>query len=274
MLNFSRFFLLLALLSTHVLKAGQKDSLFVHYFENPPFSYSEGTELKGIEIDILNEYVNWLKLKKNISLKVGYKGYTDFEVFLNNVKTADKSTFGLGTLTINQERKKELDFTSPVLKNVAFCITNGHAPDVKVKTKTELLKVFGNMTAITIPNSSLNGYVLEIKKLYVPELKISYQANPQKILDEISKNVLQFGYVDAVSFWVYLKKNPGRFLKMQKALSQSKEELAFVLPKGSEHTQLFNEFFEGPNGFKFSKHYRSILEKHLGSYMTQNMAIY
>lgn len=274
MLNVSRYFLFLTLLFSTVLKAGHKDSLFVHYFENSPFSYSEGSSLKGIEIDILNEYVAWLKLKKNRSLQVAYKGYTDFEVFLTNVKIADKNSFGLGTLTINQERKKELDFTSPVLKNVAFCITNGHAPDVKVKTKTELLKVFGNMTAITIPNSSLNGYVLEIKKLYVPELKISYQANPQKILDEISKNVLQFGYVDAVSFWVYLKKNPGRFLKMQKALSQSKEELGFVLPKGSEHTQLFNEFFDAPGGFKFSKQYRNILEKHLGSYMTQNMAIY
>ncbi len=273
MFNSFRLLLLIAL-SASILRAGNKDSLFVHYFENPPFSYSDGTNLKGIEIDIINEYVAWLKAKKNMNLSIGYKGYTDFEVFLNKVKTSDKSTFGLGTLTINQERKKELDFTRPVLKNVAFCITNGHAPDIKVKNKTELLKVFGNMTAITIPNSSLNGYVLEMKKLYVPELKISYQSNPQKILDEVSKNVLQFGYVDAVSFWLYLKKNPGRFLKMQKVLSQSKEELAFVLPKGSEHTQLFNEFFDAPGGFKYSKTYRSILEKHLGSYMTQNMAIY
>ncbi len=273
MLKKFRFFLLFVLVTT-VLRAGQKDSLFVHYFENHPFSFSEGSTLKGIEIDILNEYVSWLKIKKGIEVKISYKGYTDFEVFLNSVKNANKNTFGLGTLTINQERRKELDFTSAVLKNVAFCITNGHAPDVKVKSKDELLKVFGNMTAITIPNSSLNGYVLEIKKLYVPELKISYQANPQKVLDEVSKNVLQFGYVDAVSFWVYLKKNPGRFLKMQKVLSQSKEELAFVLPKGSEHTPLFNEFFDGPGGFKYSKLYRSILERHLGSYMTQNMAIY
>jgi len=268
-----RFFLLFVLFTT-VLKAAQKDSLFVHYFENHPFSYSQGSTLKGIEIDILNEYVSWLKITKKTEFTISYKGYTDFEVFLNSVKNANKNTFGLGTLTINENRKKELDFTSAVLKNVAFCITNGHAPDVKAKSKVELLKVFGNMTAITIPNSSLHGYVLEIKKVYVPELKISYQANPQKILDEISKNVLQFGYVDAVSFWVYLKKNPGRFLKMQKVLNQSKEELGFVLPKGSQHTHLFDEFFDGIGGFKYSKQYRSILEKHLGSYMTQNMAIY
>ncbi|MCU0360882.1 MAG: transporter substrate-binding domain-containing protein [Bacteroidia bacterium] len=251
-----------------------KDSLFIHYFENNPFSYSEGTSIKGIEIEIITEYIKWLKTNKNQEVYVQYKGFFDFDSFLSSVKTANKNTFGLGTLTITQERKKELDFTDPVLKNVAFCITNGHAPDVNIKNKEELLKVFGKMSAVTIPNSSLHAYLMDLKKSYLPELKFNFQPNPQKILDEISKNVLQFGYVDAVSFWIYLKNNPGRYLKMQKTLNQSKEELGFITPKGSEHTALFNEFFSGAQGFKYSKTYRSLLEKHLGSYMTQNMAIY
>jgi len=253
--------------------AKTKDSLFIHYFENNPFSYSDASSLKGIEIDIISEYLNWLRSEKNIEPIVKYKGFIDFENFYNSVKSANKNTFGLGTLTITQDRKKELDFTVPVLKNVAFCITNGHAPDVMNKSKEELQKVFGNMTAVTIHNSSLHHYLNDIKKTYLPELQFTFQSNPEKILDEISKNVLQFGYVDAVSFWIFLKNNPGRYLKMQKTLNQSKEELGFVLPKGSIHTALFNEFFSGPNGFKFTKAYRGILEKHLGSYMTQNMAI-
>lgn len=256
-----------------VFPAKTKDSLFIHYFENKPFSYSEGTTLKGIEIEIVNEYIAWLKTTKKMEVEIEYKGFYDFDSFLNSVKSKGKNTFGLGTLTITEERKKEMDFTHPVLKNVAFCITNGHAPDVTLKTKEELLKVFGQMTAVTIPNSSLHTYLLELKKSYIPELSFNFQPNPGKILDEISKNVLQFGYVDAVSFWIYLKNNPGRYLKMQKTLNQSKEELGFVLPKNSEHTAWFNEFFSGPQGFKFSKNYRNILEKHLGSYMTQNMAI-
>lgn len=230
--------------------------------------------MKGIEMDILHEYLLWLKNKKNMDVAVRYKGFSDFESFLNSTKNGQKNSMGLGTLTISQERRKEMDFTDPVLKNVAFCITNGNAPDLRVKSKEEMIKVFGPMTGVTIANSSLHSYLLEMKKNSIPDLKISFQSSPSRILDEISKNVLQFGFVDAVSFWIYLKQNPGRFLKMQKALNQSREELGFAMPKGSPHAAWFNEFFSGEKGFKYSKNYRAILEKYLGTYMTQNMAIY
>lgn len=265
---------LFALLFSMSLYGGKEDSLIVNYFENAPFAFREGEHMKGIEMDILQEYVLWLKTRKNMDLKLRYRSFTDFESFLNSTRSGSKNSMGLGTLTINQERKKDMDFTDPILKNVAFCITNGNAPDVRVKSKDELTRVFGSMTGITIANSSLHGYLLELKKSYLPELKLSFQSSPNRILDEISKNVLQFGYVDAVSFWIYLKQNPGRFLKMQKTLSQAREELGFAMPKGSEHVALFNEFFSGPGGFKYGKTYRAILEKYLGTYMTQNMAIY
>ena len=253
--------------------AGNNDTLYVNYFENNPFTFRENSKLQGIEIEIINEYLLWLKSKKNLDMPVKYTAFTEFDNFYQSTKASHKNTIGLGTLTINELRKKELDFTDAYIKNVAFCITNGNAPDIKIKNKDEITRVLGNMTAVTIQNSSLNYYILDLKKSYIPDLKLVYQSNPQKILDEISKNILQFGYVDAVSFWIYLKRNPGRFLKMQKALNQSKEELGFILPKGSQHTQWFNEFFSGTNGFKFSKTYRAILEKYLGTYMTQNMAV-
>lgn len=253
--------------------ASKDDTLYLNYFQNVPFTFNEGKDLKGIEIDILNEYAAWLKTKKNLNFKVKFIKFTDFESFCEQTKKAGANTIGLGSVTINSERRKELDFTAAYIKNVAFCITNGNAPDIKTKNPDEIVRVLGHMTALTIRNSSLYKYTLEIKKTYVPELKIAFQPNPQKILDEISKNVLHFGYVDAVSFWIYLKSNPGRFLRMQKILNQSKEELGFITSKGSRHVNLFNEFFEGQNGFKNSTTYRAILEKYLGTYMTQNMAI-
>ena len=264
------FSLLLTQFSFAITKS---DTLYVNFFQNLPFTYNESGIMKGIEIDIINEYVLWLKSKKQVNVVVKYNAFTDFDSFCQNTKIAKKNTLGLGALTINAERKKEVDFTNAFIKNVAFCITNGNSLDIKTKNVDDIVKVLGNMTALTMTNSSLNKYVLELKKKYVPELKISYQPNQQKILDEIAKNVLNFGYVDAVSFWIYLKNNPGKFLRMQKILNQSKEELGFIAPKGSEHIVLFNEFFSGPEGFKSSKAYRSILEKYLGSYMTQNMAI-
>jgi ABC-type amino acid transport substrate-binding protein len=221
----------------------------------------------------VNEYVLWLKAKKKINVVLKQVGFPDFESFYAACKRTDKNSFGLGSVTINQERAKEIDFSAAYLKNVAFCVTNGHAPDVKTKNPDEIMRSLGSMSALTINNTSLNKYVIELKKQYIQDLKISYHTDEIKILDEISKNVLYFGYVDAVGFWFYLKNNPGKFLKMQKILNQSREELGFIMPKGSQHKMLFNEFFSGPNGFKTNPNYRAILEKYLGAYMTQNMAV-
>ncbi len=249
------------------------DTLFINYYTQNPFAYAENGSLKGIEIEIVNEYVLWLKAKKKINMALKHVAYNNFNDFFLETKKLDKNSLGLGSVTINTEKAKEVDFTSAYLKNVAFCVTNGHAPDVKSKTTDEIMRSLGSMSALTINNTSLNRYVVELKRLYIRDLKITYHTDEVKILDEIARNVLYFGYVDSVGFWFYLKNNPSKFLKAQKILNQSREELGFIMPKGSKHKLLFNEFFNGPGGFKNSANYKSILEKYLGSYMTQNMAI-
>ncbi len=256
-----------------VCHSQKSDTLYINYYSQAPFAVNDNGEVKGVEIDILNEYSLWLKTKKQMTLPVKYGMYKDFDQFYAITKKSPKNTIGLGSVTINAERSKEVDFTSAYLKNVSFCVTNGNALDLKSKTPDEIVKVFGSMTALTLTNTTLNKYVNEIKKNYIKDLKITNQTSEIKILDEIARNVLYFGYVDAVGFWFYLKNNPQKFLKTQKIMNQSNEELAFIMPKGSPHKALFNEFFSGANGFKKTKAYRDILEKHLGPYMTQTMAI-
>lgn len=264
------FFVIITLILTELYSAQPIDTFYVNYFNQTPFAYTEAGVVKGIEIDIINEYILWLKSKKKMNLVFKQVAFEDFDTFYSLTRKGDKNTIGLGSVTINQERMSEIDFSSAYLKNVAFCVTNGHAPDIKTKTSDEILRSLGSMSALTINNTSLNKYILELKKGYMPDLKISYKTDEIKILDEIARNVLYFGYVDAVGFWFYLKNNPGKFLKMQKILNQSKEELGFVLPKGSPHRAMFNEFF---SAFKTTPAYRGILERYLGAYMTQNMAI-
>lgn len=249
------------------------DTLYINYYSQVAFAEDRNGEVKGLEVDIINEYVNWLKTKKQQPFVTKYIKFTDFDQFYSGSSSAGKNKIGLGSVTVNSERMKQADFTSAYLKNVSFCITNGNAPDIKLKTPEEIVKVLGHMTALTLTNSTLNKRLSDIKKAYIPDLRIVHRPSEVAILDDIARNILYFGYVDAVSFWFYLKTNPTKFLKMQKVMSQSHEELAFLLPKGSQHRELFNEFFNGPAGFKKNKSYKVILEKHLGSYMTQNMAI-
>lgn len=262
------FFVLFGLISH-----SQKDTLLLNYYSRSPFAFNENNVAKGIEVDIMNEFILWLKAKKKLDIAFRYNEFTDQVAFYNAVKGGTKNTIGLGSAIISPEKLKEFDYSSAYLKNVAFCITNGNAPDVKTKSANEIMRSLGSMNALTVPNTALNKYVNDIKKSYIQDLKIVYHTNEDRILDEISRNVLTFGYVNAIDFWFYVKNNPGKFLKMQKILSQSNETMGFIFPKGSGYKALFDEFFAGPGGFKTQPGYRAILERHLGSYMAQNVAI-
>lgn len=266
--------LLLAMMLTFCSIYGQKvDTLQICYYKQNPYSYNDNGTMRGIEIEIIQEYVKWLETAKNIKQPVKYNEYTSFEDFYFSFKRVSGARIGLGSVTINSERTKELDFTTPYLKDVAFLITNGNSPDIKTKTPTEILRALGSMTAVTMNNTSLHKYLLELKKENLKDMPIEFESDETKILDNISKNVLHYGYINAVSFWYYLRNNPKRFLKMQKVLSKSSQNLGFILPKESSHKALFDEFFAGPNGYKKSPQYRAMLEKYLGSYMAQNIAV-
>ena len=213
---------------------------------------------------------SWLKTTKKITLTPKFTGYKDFEKFYGSTKNGNKNTIGLGSVAINIERLKEVDFTFAYLKNAVNCVTNGNAPEIKTKTPNEITKTLGVMTAITVSNTTLGKYVNDLKKTYLPELKITYQPNGKRVLDEIARNVLYFGFVDEITFWYYVKNNPNKFLKVQKPLVQSKEEFGFVLPKNGSQKTLFNEFFLG---FKKANNYKFILEKHLGTYMAKTLDV-
>jgi hypothetical protein len=247
----------------------QSSTITVNYFSHVPFAIKDSTGPKGIEIDIINEYILWLKMNKKMDISIDYKKFDDYASVINETKKDPKSV-GLAAAITGFEKIPEIEYTPPYLKNLSFCITNGNAPDVKTKNAAEIMKTLGSMTALTIDKSNLQSCVNEIKKLYVKDLKINFLNTENEILTSISKNVLLFGYVDAIDFWMFLKANPNKFLKVQKSLDQSKETFSFMIPKGSEHKKHFAEFF---TTFKTGVKYRLILEKYLGGFMAQNMAI-
>ena len=249
------------------------DSLIIHYYENFPYAYIESGKLKGIEVDIIEEYVTWLKSKKNISLIVTYKPYTEFSSFYNSVKDGNSKVIGLGSVTTNAEREKDVVISAPYLQNVAVLITDGKVPTIRMKTAAEVSKTLGGLNGIVVNKSSHTAYMNEIKKLYVPALKIETTETQNKVLEKIASNTSYFGYVDIVAYWAFLKNNPSKFLKMQKVFSEPKEYLGFVMPKKSMYSNSVNEFFESGFGFTSTKTYHQILEKYLGYEIIESVEI-
>lgn len=263
--------LLAALVCFFTSASAQVDSLVIYYYENYPYAYtekvsdvSEKGQVKGIEIEIIEEYVKWVKQKKGINLKISYWLYTDFGKFYNSVKEARPNVLGLGSVTNNHEREKEVSFTPTYLHNSAVLITDGTVPTIKTKDASEISKVLGNMSAIVVNKSSHVNYMNELKKSYLPNLKIGFTETQNNVLESIITDKKVFGFSDIVAYWSFLKSNPTRFLKIQKSITQPKENLGFIMPKTNLHGVYLNEFFESGFGFTATKTYHQILERYLG----------
>ena len=104
----------------------------VYYYENEPYVYKDKSgKLVGIEIDILNSFVSWLKAEKGIELELEYVPFKKFDVFYQQVVAASPNTIGLGSVTITESRSKEVKFSAPYLKNVAVLVTDGSVPTAR-----------------------------------------------------------------------------------------------------------------------------------------------
>jgi ABC-type amino acid transport substrate-binding protein len=255
------------------LSAQTLDTLNVYYLNNSTFAFPENGSVSGVEADIIKEYAAWLKAKKNVSVYLNFKSFDGFEALYDAVKKGGRKVIGLSTVTINQEREKEVDFSPPYMRNVTVCITNGATGTVKEKTSADVNRVLGKLSAVGIANSTFNNYLTSLKKSYLPALKITNVTRVNEIMESIASNANTFGYVDVVDYWYYVKNNPNKYLKMQKELNVSNEKFGFIMPKNNMNKALLGEFFESGFGFTSTKAYHQILEKYLSYEVLQTVEV-
>lgn len=265
--------LITVLISFVTAHAQVADTLYVNYYENYPYAFTEAGKLKGIEVEIIEDYVVWLKQKKNISTVVVYKAFKEFSGFYSSVKNGNAKVIGLGSVTDNAEREKEVAFSPAYLRNVAVLITDGGISTIKAKTQTEVAIVLGGLNGYVVNKSSHAEYMNELKKTFLPALQINYTETQNSVLEAIAGSSKNFGYADIVAYWAYLKKNPSKYLKIQKVFSETNQHMEFIMPKKNAHMAYVDEFFESGFGFTSTKRYHQILEKYLGYEIIESVEI-
>ena len=98
-----------------LVKSGQIIS--VSDMECPPFSsYKDGTsEPEGFEIDLM------AAVAEKMGLESVWLPKMDFDAIIPLIKQGGKADVGVANFTINDERKKEIDFTDPYyIANIGF----------------------------------------------------------------------------------------------------------------------------------------------------------
>lgn len=241
-------------------KAG-KGTIAIAYVETPSFVYQEGGKLTGICIDLMNDFVTWVKENKQVDLTAQYVGDgTSFKGMYNAVKISKGGVFGLGNVTITEERKKEVKFTTPFITNFAILITQS---SVKNLVKLEdMPTTFAGMTAYTAKGTLNEKRINELKEKYFPGMKISYTTTSQETLEKVFADPMGYAYLDLAFYLeaVQMKKN----VKRHAIADRAAEQFGVVLPLNSDWDGVFSEFMAANGGYTNSGRYKSILVKHLG----------
>jgi len=214
----------------------------VHYLVEFPYAFEENGKLKGIEIEILNYFQNWLKEEKKIEADFSF---TEAESFSKayNASVNGKNVITAASVTITKGRKEEVDFSKPYLKNSTVFVS-----DMKVRTLrnyNEIPEVFEGKVALVRKGTTHEEEFKQIKALYFQDMIVKY--------------------VDGIEDMKELLKSD--------VVTEKNEEFGFAFSKDSGMAELFNEFFT--SGFKFTstEEYISILDAYLGPEIRESVQV-
>lgn len=117
--------LLVAALPLAFAGCGKEDTILVQtnaYFA--PFEYFEGTEIKGVDVDIM------ALVGEKLDAKVEFVN-VEFSAIVDNVAAGKVCDCGAAGITITEDRKAKVDFSVPYYTSVQYVIyAKDAAPDI------------------------------------------------------------------------------------------------------------------------------------------------
>jgi len=239
--------------------AGGKGTISLAYVETPSFAYIQNGKLTGICVDLMNDFTAWVKDTKKAEIESKFVGDgTSFRGMYDKVKTSKGGVFGLGNITITDERKREVKFTSPFITNFAILITQNSVPTLA--KLEDMPNTFKGLTAYSAKGTLNEKRMRDLKSKYFSDLPVPATTTSQETLEKVFADPKGVAYLDLAFYLeaVQLKKN----IKRHPVADQAAEQFGIIMPQGSDWAPLFEEFIK--TGYLNSAAYKNILVKHLG----------
>jgi putative glutamine transport system substrate-binding protein len=241
------------------------------YLAEDAFAYeNENGQLTGVEIDIFQQFCNFVKNAKGVEVNVEYVKETSFSKFYKTVQNSSDGVFGLGSTTILERRKSEVQFSPPFINNIAILVTHESAPNLS--SLDEIAELYSDKIAAVAEGTTLEGYMENLKQEYFPSLKIERFPTQISVIEKVAEDPDYFSYSDLSVYWPYYQ-NPDYQIKRQEVADLAAEVFGFIMPLSSDWQPVMEEFFNLGSGYRSMDMYRNILVKHLGAEYTQMLEI-
>lgn len=234
---------------------GKENTIIVQtnaYFA--PFEYYEGTEIKGVDVEIMGKVGE--KLEKEIEFV-----NVEFAAIIDNVANGEVCDAGAAGITITDERKAKVDFSVPYYTSVQYVIYDkNNAPEItndsyilwdslagkKLGVQTDTtgwIYADGEINATADNDYGYDGV------LYGTNTTLTNYDNAQLAADAIGANQIDYVIIDELPAQFITEKNSGLaclplYYKGAdgEADSPTEEQYAICVTKGN--TELLNAINE------------------------------
>ena len=227
----------------------------------PKFSETKNGEGAGICFDIMDDFASYVKEKYDIQITYSYKpvaNTSNFQSFLDAVKSSKGGVFGLGDITITPARKQVFEFTPPYFQNVAILVTDKSIPELG--SLSEIPVAFKGMKAVSQKGTTHDKRLKEIRSKY-GDFEIVYAESSAAKTQQVLSSPQYFTYID---FPNYLDLFSSRIsIRRHSAGDIKGESFGFIMPKGSDWAPIITEFFNAKGGYTKSDAYLKVLNNNL-----------
>ncbi|MDQ2068908.1 substrate-binding periplasmic protein [Natronospira bacteriovora] len=216
-------------------------------------------ELTGVTVEIMRDFKRWLAREQGLDLELLFVTERDWRRFYQRVVDAEGGVFGIGNVTITEERRQELAFSPAYLTNVAVLIT--HESQAELRAMVDIAGAFEDLSALAFEGTLHEERLQAIRAQYAPELTIESAQSNDAIIDGVAAGDY-FAYIDAYNYW--RAREAGQPLRHHPVGDDPGEHFGIIMPRGSDWAPVMEAFFQADDGYVQSERYRSLLKRHLG----------
>ncbi|HAS42096.1 MAG TPA: hypothetical protein DCS93_16580 [Microscillaceae bacterium] len=240
-----------------VKRTGKGDIVVYHNPVRDFFEVDNDKNYKGIEYDLLTNFVAFTEKKYGVKIKVKFKLFDSFAQLYDSILVAPSGVFAVSSMSITPKRLRVLKFSPPYMRDTEVIVSSKQLPNIT--DTADFVKQFKGMTAVVVRNTTYEENLKKLKKSILPNLKIAYVANTAAVRERLQTepNVISYAQIT-----MYLRfRKAGVLIDRQNLFKVDKIGKGVAFSTKSDWDEPVQLFFNAPS---FRPMINQIIKKYLG----------
>ncbi|RUO34957.1 substrate-binding periplasmic protein [Aliidiomarina soli] len=232
--------------------------LKVLYVPAPGFAYeNEEGQLSGVSIAIMNDFKAWFERYHGVRLQLDFVAENDWSQMYQRVANGNGGVFGLGNVTITEQRREQVAFSPAYLHNVAVLIT---PEEVATIEGDQGLAALADLEPVAFAGTLHEVRVGELRDQLQGDTPLQRVDTNQAVIDHVVNG--HYSYIDAYNYHRAIEQ--GVAIRHHPAFSVEGERFGIIMPKDNDWQSLLTAFFAAEGGYLKTGRYQQVLQEHLG----------